>query len=225
VTVKEVKAKQLPEIDDDLAADAAGFDTLAELRDDIATRLAEADQQAIDREFEQAVLDATVAGSEIEVPDDLVHARAHELWEQMLSSLARQGISKDAYLRIAGKEEEAIVHEAEPDAAQALRRDAVLAAIVQAEGIEPSDEELLEAVKPLAERDGTTPEKLLAELRKGDRLERLREDLATRQAIDLLVREAKPISVEQAKARQKLWTPGQDEPGKGTGRLWTPGAS
>jgi trigger factor len=225
VTVKEVKAKQLPEIDDDLAADAAGFDTLAELRDDIATRLAEADRQAIDREFEQAVLDATVAGSQIEVPDDLVHARAHELWEQMISSLARQGISKDAYLRIAGKEEEAIVHEAEPDAAQALRREAVLAAIVEAEGIEPSDEELLEAVKPLAERDGTTPEKLLADLRKADRLERLREDLATRQAIDMLVSEAKPISVEQAEARQKLWTPGQDEPGKGTGRLWTPGAS
>jgi trigger factor len=223
VTVNEVKAKRLPEIDDDFASDAGGFDTLAELREDIAGRLREAQQREVDNEFEQAVLDAAVAESEIEIPEELVHARAHELWEQMVNALARRGVSKDAYLQIAGKDEEAIVTEAEPEAAQALRRDAVLAAVVAAEGIEPSDDELLESLKPSAEREGTTPEELLEQLRKADRVERMREDLATRQAIDLLVQAAKPISVEQATARKKLWTPGQEEPGKGSGRLWTPG--
>jgi trigger factor len=223
VTLNEVKAKRLPELDDEFASESAGFDTLQELREDIAGRLREVDQKAIDNEFEQAVLDAAVAEAEIEIPDKLVHARAHELWEEMVSALARQGVSKDAYLQIAGKEEEAIVTEAEPDAAQALRREAVLAAVVQAEEIEPTDEELLEALRPAAERDGKKPEKLLEQLRKADRLERLRDDLATRQAIDLIVQAAKPISVEQAKARKKLWTPGQEEAGKGSGRLWTPG--
>src|SRR5581483_1952217 len=113
VTVKEVKAKQLPELDDQFANESAGFDSLAELREDIGKRLAEADERAIEREFEQAVLDAAVAEAQIEVPDKLVHARAHEMLEQMMSTLARQGISKDAYLRIAGKDEETLAKEAE----------------------------------------------------------------------------------------------------------------
>jgi trigger factor len=223
VTVKEVKAKRLPELDDDFASEAGGFDTLGELREDIATRLKEVDEGAIEREFEEAVLDAAVAKAEIDVPGKLIHARAHELLEQMLSSLSRQGISKEAYLRIAGKDEEALAHEAEPEADQALRHEAILAAVIEAESIEPSEEDLLVALEPMAERDGEKPEKLLEQLRTSDRVDRLREQLATRKAIDLMVREAKPISVEQAKARQKLWTPGDEESGKRSGQIWTPG--
>jgi trigger factor len=224
VTVKEIKAKRLPELDDEFAGESAGFDTMAELREDVASRLREADERAIEREFEQAVLDAAVAEAKIEVPGKLVHARAHELLEQMLTALARQGISKEAYLQITGKEEESLAHEAEPEAANELRREAVLAAVVEAEGIEPTDDEVLEALGPVAERDATTPAKLLEQLRKTDRLDRARDDLATRQAINLLVREAKPISVEQAKARKKLWTPGQEGAEQGSGQLWTPGS-
>jgi trigger factor len=222
VKVLEVKAKRLPEVDDEFASDSGGFDTVAELREDIATRLKEVEERSIEREFERAVLEAAVAEADIEVPDQLVHARAHELLEQTLSTLARQGISKEAYLRIAGKDEETLAHDAEPEAAGALKREAVLAAVVEAEQIVPSDEDLLEALRPAAERDGTTPEKLLQRLRKNDRLEHLREDLAGSKAVELLVREAKPISVEQAKAREKLWTPGREEPGGG-GQIWTPG--
>jgi trigger factor len=224
VTVSEVKAKQLPELDDDFAADAGGFDTLAELREDVAGRLTETDERAIEREFEQAVLDAAVAEAEVEVPEALVHARAHELVEQTMSALARQGISKEAYLRIAGKEEEELAHEAEPEAAEALRREAVLAAVVAAEEIEPSDEDLLEAVGPAAERDGTDPEKLIAQLRKNGRLDALREDLANRQALELLVSQASQIPVDQAKAREKLWTPGKDDSESRAGQIWTPGS-
>jgi trigger factor len=227
VTVKEVKAKRLPELDDEFASESAGFDTLQELREDIGTRLREADERAIEREFEEAVLDAAVAEADIDVPEKLVHARAHELLDQTLSSLARRGISKDAYLRIAGKDEEALAHEAEPEAATALKREAVLAAVVEAEQIEPSEDDIREALQPTAERTGEKIEKLLDQLRSNGRLERLSEDVATGQALELLVREATPISVEQAKARQKLWTPGKEETDPahpGPGRLWTPGS-
>jgi trigger factor len=224
VTVNEVRAKRLPEIDDEFAAEAGGFDTLAELREDIAGRLKTADERVIEREFEQAVLDAAVAEAEVDVPEKLVHARAHELLEETLSALARQGISKEAYLRIAGKDEETLAHEAEPEAAQALKRDAVLAAIVEAEGIEPSEEDVREALAPSAERAGTTAEEVYERLRESDRLARLREDVASRQALELLVREAQPISVEQAKARDKLWTPGREAAEGGSGQLWTPGS-
>ncbi len=80
------------------------------------------------------------------MPDALVEARARELWDQMLHSLSHQGIAKETYLRISGREEDEIVEAGKEDAAQALRREAVLAAIIEAEEIEPSEEELLEAV-------------------------------------------------------------------------------
>ncbi|HEY8763838.1 MAG TPA: trigger factor [Solirubrobacteraceae bacterium] len=224
VSLTEVKEKRLPELDDEFASESAGFDSLEELREDVLGRLRQNDERAIAREFEEAVLEAAVSEAEVELPDQLIHARAHELLEQTLSALARQGISKEAYLRIADQDEETMAHEAEPDAASALRREAVLAAIIDAEQIEPSDEEVLEALEPVAERNGTTSAKLLDELRSGGRLEGVREDVANRQAVDLLVREAKPITVEQAKARQKLWTPGKDEQSEEAGRLWTPGS-
>src|SRR5947209_19422750 len=142
VTVKEVKAKRLPELNDDFASDQ-GFDTLAELREDIAKRLREGDEHAIEHEFEEAVVEAAVAEATVEVPEKLVHARAHELLHDTFSSLERRGINKDMYLRIVGKDEETLAQEAEPEAEKALRREAVLSAIVDAEHIEPSDEDLL----------------------------------------------------------------------------------
>jgi trigger factor len=208
VTVKEVKRKDLPELDDDFAGDAAGFDTLDELRADVRAKLEEAEERAIDAEFREAALDAAVAQARVDVPDALVDARAHELWEQLGSTLARQGISKDAYLRISGKTDEQMVEEARPDAEQALRREAVLAAVVEAEGIEPSEDELLAALEHSAQHENTTPEKLLARLREAGRLETLRRDLAARRAVDFLAEHAKPITPGQAEAREKLWTPG-----------------
>ena len=224
VTVTEVKAKRLPELDDEFATDAGGFDTIAELREDIATRLREVEEHNIEHEFERAVVDAAVAEAQIEVPHQLVHARAHEMIGDTLGALERQGIGRDAYLRITGKTEEELAHEAEPEAERQLRREAVIAAVVDAESIEPSDEELLAALDTTAERGKTSPEKLLEQLRTAGRLQRLRDDVAARQAVELMVAEAKPISVEQAKARNKLWTPGKDaDAAKGSGQLWTPG--
>jgi trigger factor len=224
VSVSEVKAKRLPELNDDFASDAGGFDTMAELREDIAKRMAESDAHAIEHEFEEALIEAAVREAKLDVPEQLVHARAHELLEDTFSALARRGISKDMYLQITGKDEEALAHEAEPEAEKALRREAVLSAIVEAEQIEPSDEDLQTVLEPTAEREGQAPEKLLERLRENGRIDRVREEVASRQAVELLVREAKPITVEQAKARQKLWTPGRDEAEQGSGQLWTPGS-
>ena len=223
VTVKEVKRKDLPELDDDFASDAAGLDTLAELREDIAAKLREADERRVESEFREAVVDAVVAGSQVEVPAALVEARARELWERMIHSLSHQGITKEAYLRIAGKREEEILAEGRPDAEQALRREAVIAAVVEAEGIEPSDGDILEALQASAVREGTTPEQLRDRLEKAGRLEQVRGELAQRRAVDFLAEHATPISVEQARARDKLWTPEKGEAQGAGRRLWTPG--
>jgi trigger factor len=224
VTVKEVKRKDLPALDDDFASDAAGFDTLAELREDIAAKLSEADEARIEAEYREAVLDAVVADSQIDVPATLVDARARELWDRMLHSLSHQGINKEAYLRIAGRSEEEILEEAKPDAEQALRREAVIAAVVEAEKIEPSDGDILDALQATAARERTTPEKLRGRLEKAGRLDELVDDLAQRAAVDFLAEHATPISVEQAQARDKLWTPGKEAGETGSSQLWTPGS-
>ncbi|MDQ6751166.1 MAG: trigger factor [Actinomycetota bacterium] len=231
VTVKEVKAKHLPDLDDDFASDAAGFDSLDELRADFAERLREADEEKVDAEFREAAVDAAVALAKVEVPDRLVEARAAELWQRLLATMERQGIPKEAYLGMAGRSEEDIVAEARPDAEQALRREAVLAAIVEAEGIEPGEEDVLEAIAQSSEaREGSSPQKLLEQLRSAGRLAGLREDIATRKAVDLVAERAKPIPLERAEAREKLWSPEkgsadqQSDDAGAPGKLWTPGS-
>jgi trigger factor len=222
VSVKEVKAKQLPEVDDDLAEEA-GFDTLAELREDIATRLREAEERRIAADFREAALDAAVAAATIDVPGPLVDARAEEMWDRMLHSLSHQGIDRDAYLRIANRTEEDLLAEARPDAEQQLRREAVIAAIIEAEGIDATDEEILEALAPTAQREGVTPKKVLERLTSAGRLDDVREEVLARKAIDLVADAAKPIPLERAAAREQIWTPDSEDAGERPSELWTPG--
>src|SRR6478735_3370978 len=224
VTVNEVKRKELPALDDDFASDAAGFDTLDELREDIASKLREADEDRLEAEFREAVLDAVVADAKIDVPETLVDARARELWDRMIHSLAHQGITRESYLQIAGKDEDEIIAEARPDAEQALRREAVIAAVVEAEDITPSDGDILDALQASAAREGTTPEKLRERLEKAGRLDELKEDLAQRQAVDLPAENARALTVEQARARDKLWTPDKEYPPGIENPIWTPGS-
>lgn len=229
ITVKEVKLKELPAVDDDFAVDA-GFDDLAELREDIHARLLTVEESRVEAEFRQAALDAAVAQARVAVTPELTQARAREMWERMLHSLSHRGISREAYLQVVGREEAEILAETEPEAELALRREAVITAIVEAEGVAPSDEELLEALAPTAEREGIQPAELFDQLRKAGRLEEAREDLAARQAIDLVAASAQAIPLAQAQAREQLWTPEKEREAAGaasgesqaSARLWTP---
>jgi trigger factor len=227
VTVKEVKHKQLPEVGEDFAVDM-GFDSLEELTEDIRTRLGEAETGRVDAEFRESALDAAVAGAHVDAPETLVQAKAREMWDRMLHTLSHRGVSREAYLKITGREEDELIAELAPEAAQSLRREAVIAAVVAAEGIVPSEQDLLEVLAPTAEREGIEPRKLLEELSESGRLDEIREDLAARQAVELIASQAKPIPLEQAQAREKLWTPDSEEPSDAAGpeaagaRLWTP---
>lgn len=229
VTVKEVKEKRLPDADDELAAEAGGFDTLEELRGEIESRLAERDEQAIDQEFRQGVVDAAAERSSVELPDDLVHAKAHEMWSETARRLRSQGIDPDRYLEMVGKTEEELVHEAEDDARTALRRESVLAAVVEREGIDASDEEVMDALRAAAAQGAEKPpsekqlRRSLERARKDGRDELLREDIAMRKAVDWLVERATPIAADRAEARDRLWTPEKEAP-EGEKQLWTPGS-
>ncbi|HEY7256024.1 MAG TPA: trigger factor [Solirubrobacterales bacterium] len=222
VEVKEVREKILPDLDDDFASEASEFETLEELRADIREKLAEVVDSRIEQDFRVAAVDAAAEKATVELPDDLVAARAAERWGRVERQLAGRGISPDAYLQMQGKTRDEVIGESRPDAERELRREAVLAAIVEAEGIEATEEELLEALAHPAEHERTTPEKLLKRLREKGRDGMVAEDIRFRKAIDLVAESAKPIPLEQAEAREKLWTPEKER--EAAGSLWTPGS-
>ncbi|MGH2922468.1 MAG: trigger factor [Solirubrobacterales bacterium] len=225
VKVGEVREKELPELDDDFAAEASEFETLDELRDEIRTRIGElVENQAAER-FREAALDAAVAEATVEIPDAVVRARAEEMWSRIARRLREQGMDPDNYLQLQGKSRDEIVAEARPDASRALKREALLAAVADAEGIEITEDDMLEALQiPPGHEDHGHPEpaEALAELRGSGREELLAEDLRMRRALELIAEEANPIPIEQAEAREQIWTPESEREEKGA--LWTPGS-
>jgi trigger factor len=229
VKVKEVREKILPELDDDFASDASEFDTLEELRENIREKVGEALGSRAEEDFRVAAIDAAVDEATVEIPADLATARATERWERMERQLAQRGMDPNAFLQMQGKTREELIEETKPDAEKELKREAVVTAIAEAEGIEVSEEEMVEALEHSAEHERTTPEKLLERLRQTGRDTYVREDLRAQKAIALVAEAAKPIPKEEAdarkgkaEAREKLLTP---EKGAGkTGELWTPGS-
>jgi trigger factor len=212
-TIKEVKEKKLPEADDDFASEAGGFDSLDELRADIESKLTKAAERAIEAEFREAVVDAAANASKVELPKELIHSKAHEMWHETAHRLQHQGVDPQRYLQLVNKTEEELAVEAEPEAERALKRESVLAAIVEAEGLGASDDEVYDALREAAAQTGGEPP--------DD--EALREDIAMRKAVDLLVESAKPIGVDRAEARDKLWTPDKESEER-TSEIWTPGS-
>ena len=216
VEVKEVKEKRLPELDDAFAEEAGGYDSLDELRAEIESRIGQAEERAIEAEFREAAVDAVVDQAKIEVPHELVHSKAHEMWHRTARRLEAQGVNPEQYLSMTGKTEEELIVESESDAETALKREAVLAAIVAAEGIEVSDEEIETALRAAAPPDASDKQlkRAFKRARAQGADDALREDIAMRKAVDLVVENAKPISVDQATdaaeraaAREQLWTP------------------
>ena len=170
----------------------------------------------VEAEFRQAAIDVAVGNAKIDLPDALVEARAKELWDQMAHSLSHQGIDRATYLKIAGQGRGRGDRRERPQAgrrAAGLRREAVLAAIVEAEGIEATDDDVLESLERAAAAEGGSPKKLLERLRSSGRLESLKADLAQRKAIEQIAESAKPVkpaepSTAERAAASGLWTPG-----------------
>jgi trigger factor len=230
VKVKEVREKVLPELDDDFASDASEFDTLEELRADIREKVGAALGSRAEEDFRLAAIDAAVDEANVDVPDELAIARAEERWERMERQLAGRGMDPDAFLQMQGKTREELIAESKPDAERELKREAVVTAIAEAEGIEVSEEEMVEALEHSAEHERTSPEKLLERLRKSGRDKMVREDLRARKAIELVAEAAKPIPKEEAdarkekaEAREKILAP-EGQEGSKAGGLWTPGS-
>jgi trigger factor len=230
VTVKQVQEKELPALDDDLAIGVSEFDTLDELRADVQRRLDEAAQADVDELFRRMVIDAAMANATVDVPAVMVDRRIGTILQQTAQQLP-EGVEFEQYLAATGRTIEQIVEELRPDAENAIRRELVVEAIAEAEGIEIADEQVEAQVREDAEATGRAPERLLSDLRKGAGWEALREDLRLKAAVDVIIGAATPIPMAQAEARERLWTPEDERKAQGetagkpepAGKLWTPG--
>ena len=155
-------------------------------------------ERRAEADYREAVLDAVVEQATVTIPEAHVDARARELLQRMMHQLEHQGISREMYLQISGKTEEELLADGGGDAEQTLRREAVLAAVAEAEQLEPSDGDVLDALQGSAAQEKTTPEKLRDRLEKAGRLDDLLDDLRQRAAVDLLVEHATAVPAPDA---------------------------
>jgi trigger factor len=217
VTLKEIKEKVLPPLDDELARAVTEFDNLADLRADIESTLREQVEAEVDAVFRASCADALVAAANVTPSGPLVDARSNELLGGLVRSLERRGVSPETYLAVTGQSPEQLRDALRAEAQQSVARELVLEAVAEKLGIEVSDDEIEAVLRDQGESDETVAEVMGSGLR-----EQIRDDLRLRRALDHVAAEVTPISVELADAREKLWTPGQENaPGETT--LWTPG--
>jgi len=223
VTVKSVSEKVLPAVGDELARAASEFDTLAELRADIEGRILVALEEEIDGAYRAAAVDKLVAESGVVAAGPLVESRARELLNGFVRSLARRGITPEAYFVATGQSPEFLTGQLRAEAAQSVARELVLEAVANKAGIEISDDDVKALIREQAEAAGEDADEVIADVWSHGHHESLREDLRLKAALDRLAAEATPIAVELAEARDKLWTPDKEKPATET-KLWTPGS-
>ncbi|MEO5575109.1 MAG: trigger factor [Gaiellaceae bacterium] len=222
ITVKEISEKVLPALDDELARSASEFDTLAELRADIERRLREAVDAEIENAFRANAVDALVAASKVTPAGPLVESRTRELLNGFIRSLERRGIAPETYLQLTGRSAEDLTRSMQMEAALSVARELALEAVADKLGIEVSDDEVKDLIREQAEAAGEDADSVIEDLWEHGRQEDLREDLRLRAALDRVAAEVKPIPLEQAQARDAIWTPDKETQEKET-TLWTPG--
>jgi len=221
VTVKELKEKVLPPVDDDLARAASEFDSLEELRADIERRLREQIEDEVEGVFRAAAVDSLVESSGFKAEGALVEARATELLRGLLRSLERRGISAETYLAVSNQTAEQLQERLRAEAAQSVARELVLEAVADKLGIEVSDEEIEALIRDQVE-EGEDADAVVERMHQHGAYEQLRDDIRLRNALDRVAAEVSRIPVDLARAREKLWTPGQEK-GPGGTKLWIPG--
>jgi trigger factor len=223
VTVREVQEKILPPLDDELARSASEFDTLAELRESIASTLRAQLDAEIDAAYRAAAVDRLVEESKVQPALPLVQSRAADLLTGFARSLERRGISLETYVAASGAGVDEIQRQFVMEAAVSVARELALEALAERAGIEVPDDDVKAYLREEAEAAGEDGDSLVEDVWAHGQQESIREDLRLRAALDRLVADATPIAPELAAARDKLWTPDKEKPEAET-KLWTPGS-
>jgi len=223
VTVKEIKEKVLPPLDDELARAASEFDTFAELRGDIESRLREQIDEEVEAQFRSDAADALVAASKVDASGPLVETRTRELLRALARQVESRGVRLESYLAMTGQSADDLLERLRGEARRSVARELVLDAAADELGIEVPDSEVESLVREQAEAFGDDADEQILRLRESGRFESLRDDIRLRKALDRITSEVKRIPRALAEARDAIWTPDKEKPDT-EAKLWTPGS-
>jgi trigger factor len=217
VVLKAVKEPVLPPLDDELAAAASEFDTLAELRGDSEARLRAQVEDEVEGLFRAAAVDELVRATNFVATGPLVEARTRELLTGLARSLEARGIDAESYLQLTGQTPDVLEQRLRAEASLSVSRELVLEAVADKLGIEVTDDEIREELRAAGENEEDIDEFIA---RGG--ADNVREDIRLKRALDRVAAEVKPIAPELHEAREAIWTPEKEQPAE-TPKLWTPG--
>ena len=193
VTVKEIKEKVVPDLDDQFATDASEFETIAALRDDVRARLQAAAEASAEHDFRAAAVDMAVANADVTIPPAMIDREVHHLFHELEEQVGERGLTMDVYLGVLEKSREDVEKELAPRAEQIVKRRLVLDAVVAAEHLEVGDDELRERITEDAKVLGRDPAQLVLDVHKSGRQEVLRDEMLMAKAVDFIAENAVPV--------------------------------
>lgn len=186
VTIKEIKVKELPELDDDFAQDVSEFDTVDEYKEDLKKKLLENKEAALKREKEEDVVGKIIENATMEIPDPMVDTQVRQMVQEFSQRIQSQGLSLQQYMQFTGMTPESLTSELQPQALKRIQSRLVLEAVVAAENIETSDEDLEKEIEKMAEMYQMEADKL-KELVGEEEKKQIALDLAVQKAVELVV--------------------------------------
>jgi trigger factor len=218
VTLKELYEKVLPPLDDEVAKAVSEYEALDELRGDIEGRLRDRLEEEADAQFRQAAVDELVKATNVDPEGLTVEMRTRELLQGFVRMLQQRGIDPNTYLQMTNTSAADLESRLRDEAKLSIARELLLEAVADKLALEVTDDE----IRTELVQQGESEEDIDAFF-EGGGADRVRPDLRLKKAVDRIAAEVKPISPEQAQARESIWTPDKEKTKKPE-KLWTPGS-
>ncbi|MGK0465319.1 MAG: trigger factor [Clostridium sp.] len=194
VTIKSMKEKELPAIDDEFAKDVSEFDSLEELRNDVKESLKKASEDREKKEFEEAVMDAVCSNVEMDVPDVMIKRETDIMLKDLETKLKYQGLDLESYYQYTNNTEEKVREFMKEAAEKRVKTDLVITEIAKKEEVDATDEEMLEKAKQVAAQYGEKDLEKTADLIMQAQKQYLKIDVVNEKVIKMLVESAKVIA-------------------------------
>ncbi len=189
-TVKEIKEKELPELDDEFASEVSEFDTLAEYKEDVKKNLEEKKKKEAEDAKEDAVIDAIIEEAQMDIPDAMIETQQKQMVDEFAQRITMQGLSMEQYFQFSGTSYEKMVEQVRPQAEKRIKSRLVLEAVAAAENIEVTDEDYDKEIEVMAEAYQLEPDKVKEMLGEKE-IKNIKKDLAVRKAAEFVVKNAK----------------------------------
>jgi trigger factor len=197
VHLKEIKERDLPELDDEFVKEASEFETLDELRAAVREQLEDAAEQRVSGEFRARVLDVVSGNAEVEVPGVMAHEKAHEMVESFERSIRAQGMDPQQYYQLAGSNHHDFEERIRPEAEDTVKKELVLDAVVAAENITADEDAVMHEIGHLAEESDRDPEEIAETMKANGTYALLQEEISRQKALDFLAENATPVEMPE----------------------------